>query len=87
MVEEIRKNLGLGPRPADPDVCHHWDYTTLKDAPPLHPDAKKWSSTIYRGLVPAKNIVRRDFAINGAVVRPSSLSESVLRAAVNVDTS
>ncbi|KAI0758131.1 FAD/NAD(P)-binding domain-containing protein [Fomes fomentarius] len=65
--EETRKDLGLGPRPADPDVHHHWDYTTLKDAPPLHPDAKKWSSTIYRGLVPARNIVCRDFAINGAV--------------------
>jgi hypothetical protein len=28
-----------------------------------------WSSSIYRGIVPAKNIHRRDFAINGAVVR------------------
>ncbi|KAJ7784353.1 FAD/NAD-P-binding domain-containing protein [Mycena metata] len=35
--------------------------------PPSHPDSEIWASSIYNGIVPAKNIARRDFAINGAV--------------------
>jgi dimethylaniline monooxygenase (N-oxide forming) len=31
--------------------------------------SKSWASHIYRGVVPAKNLGRRDFALNGAVVR------------------
>ena len=47
-----------------------WDsFLTLKDAPAAHPDGEQWASSIYRGIVPAKNIERRDFAINGSVVR------------------
>jgi dimethylaniline monooxygenase (N-oxide forming) len=41
---------------------------TLKDAPAAHPDSEQWASSIYRAIVPAKNIERHDFAINGAVV-------------------
>ncbi|KAJ7486161.1 FAD/NAD-P-binding domain-containing protein [Mycena galericulata] len=44
------------------------DYKTLLNPPPLHPENTKWSSSIYKGIVPAKNILRRDFAINGAVL-------------------
>jgi hypothetical protein len=44
------------------------DYTTLANPPPAHPENENWSSSIYKGIVPAKNILREDFAINGAVV-------------------
>ena len=27
------------------------------------------ASSVYRGMVPAKNLLNRDFAINGAIVR------------------
>ncbi|KAI9057639.1 FAD/NAD-P-binding domain-containing protein [Trametes sanguinea] len=57
--------LGMGPRPAQPTSTHRWDYTSLFNPPPLHPDARKWSSAIYRGIVPAKNIMRRDLAVSG----------------------
>ncbi|OSC97983.1 FAD/NAD-P-binding domain-containing protein [Trametes coccinea BRFM310] len=66
--ENTIEELGLKPHLAQPNPEHHWDYTTLSDAPPLHPDAKKWSFSLYRGLVPAKNIHRRDFAVNGACI-------------------
>ncbi|KAI0355439.1 FAD/NAD-P-binding domain-containing protein [Trametes cingulata] len=62
------EELGLTPRQVETNTAYQWDYTTLADAPPLHPDAKKWSCSIYRGLVPATNIARRDFAINGACI-------------------
>lgn len=45
-----------------------WPYTSLADPPPADPENEAWSSSIYRGIIPAKNINRRDFAINGAVV-------------------
>ena len=50
-------------------VMDTWNYASLACPPPSHPDNEQWASSIYRGLVPAKNIGRRDFAINGAVVR------------------
>nr|VWO99039.1 14-alpha sterol demethylase Cyp51A (EC [Ganoderma boninense] len=65
------EELGLAPRPAKEPAVNEWKYTTLADAPPLHPDAKTWSSGLYRGIVPAKHIGRRDFAVNGAVVSPN----------------
>ena len=77
--EETIDELGLNPQPADPQGDrYHWTYTTLQNPPPL--EAKLWSSTIYRGIVPAKNIHRRDFAVNGAVVRlhPPTLSSLTL---------
>ncbi|KAJ6569445.1 FAD/NAD-P-binding domain-containing protein [Mycena capillaripes] len=43
-------------------------YKTLSNPPPLHPENTKWSSSIYKGIVPANNLLRRDFAINGAVL-------------------
>ncbi|KAG5354248.1 hypothetical protein C0989_003761 [Termitomyces sp. Mn162] len=72
--------LGIGRHAPFNDV-HIWDYTSLTDPPMSHPNSEQWSSSIYRGLVPANNINKRDFAINGAVVGhdylpfiPSSLS-------------
>ncbi|KAI0650868.1 hypothetical protein C8Q79DRAFT_1007092 [Trametes meyenii] len=63
--EKDLNELGLGPQPAALNTEHHWDYTTLLDPPPTHPDTTRWSSGIYRGLVPAKNITRRDLAVFG----------------------
>ncbi|KAI0371492.1 FAD/NAD(P)-binding domain-containing protein [Pilatotrama ljubarskyi] len=58
--------LGLDPQPASPETsAYKWEYTTLSDPPATHPDTKRWSSGLYRGLVPAKNITRRDLAVNG----------------------
>ena len=69
-IDETLEALGLAPLPVDDDVLvHKWDYTTLRDAPPLHPDAAQWYMPIYRGIVPAKLIASRDFALNGVVVR------------------
>ena len=47
---------------------HLWDYTSLKNPPRAHAQGDQWCSSIYRGIVPAKSILRRDFAINGAIV-------------------
>ena len=48
-----------------------WNYKSLKYAPPEASGYENWVTSIYRGLVPAKNIERRDFAIAGAFVSPS----------------
>ena len=45
-----------------------WNYTTLQDPPAFNPQNKLWVTSIYRGLIPAKNIEQRDFAIAGALV-------------------
>ncbi|KAI0329615.1 FAD/NAD-P-binding domain-containing protein [Cubamyces sp. BRFM 1775] len=70
--EKTIEELGLNPHPANNDAEHRWNYTTLSDAPPLHPNAKAWSSSVYRGLVPAKSIANRDLAVNGACVSPNN---------------
>ena len=71
--------LGLGchaPHPAS--NYYKWDYPTLDyHTPPLHPASKLTTAAIYRGIVPAKNILRRNFAINGAIVSKQPL---ILRA-------
>ncbi|KAI8989847.1 FAD/NAD(P)-binding domain-containing protein [Trametes punicea] len=69
---QCMEELGLTPHPAEQQTKHQWNYTTLSPSPPLHPEAKKWSSSLFRGLVPAKNIARRDFAVNGATVSPNN---------------
>ena len=56
-----------------------WDsFMTLKDAPAAHPDSEQWASSIYRAIVPAKNIERHDFAINGAMVCAQAVNPSNL---------
>ncbi|KAI0658608.1 FAD/NAD-P-binding domain-containing protein [Cubamyces menziesii] len=70
--EKTIDELGLNPHPAQNDTEHRWDYTTLSDPPALRPETKAWSSSIYRGLVPAKSIDNRDFAVNGACVSPNN---------------
>ncbi|KZS89482.1 FAD/NAD(P)-binding domain-containing protein [Sistotremastrum niveocremeum HHB9708] len=50
-----------------PDSFEKWDYETLKNPPAARPKNEQWALSIYRGLVPAKSILRHDLAINGAV--------------------
>lgn len=66
-ARETAKELGIGRHPPLADAEEHvWDYTSFRDPPAPHPSSEEWVSSIYRGIVPARNITRRDFAINGA---------------------
>lgn len=72
-IEKTAADIGLGRHaPLTPlkGVEDAWHYKTLANPPSVHPDnaAGKWVTSVYRGLVPAKNIMRRDFAIGGAMV-------------------
>ncbi|KAK0211814.1 FAD/NAD-P-binding domain-containing protein [Armillaria fumosa] len=64
--EHTRIELGIQRHAPDPHVKGEWDYASLANPPYAHPESEQWASSIYRGIVPAKNILRRDFAINGA---------------------
>ena len=66
--EETAKAAGLDRYKLPPNRGYEdeWPYTTLECPPKTRPAQE--SSSIYRGLVPAKNIMRRDLAVNGAVV-------------------
>lgn len=67
--QATRDDLGLGnhaPMDRAEFQNYEWNYTTLQNPPPAHPATEQWGSTLYRGLVPAKNILQRDFAVNGA---------------------
>lgn len=46
------------------------NYYSLANPPARRPgpESDQWAASIYNGIVPAKNIARRDFAVNGAVV-------------------
>ena len=53
-----------------------WGYASLArpQGAPRSDAHADWAASIYRGIVPAANILGRDFAVNGALVRgfPSS---------------
>ena len=68
-TDETIEYLGLSQRPPDyePRTKDHWDYTSFRETPTNLENAP-WAASVYRGLVPAKNILNRDFAINGATV-------------------
>lgn len=61
------EQVGLGRHPPGSKTKHRWDYASLAE-PPAIPEERPWASSIYRGLIPAKNILNRDFAVNGAMV-------------------
>jgi hypothetical protein len=61
------EELGLSRHPPGSRTDYRWDYASLAN-PPIIPGDAPWATSIYRGLVPAKNILNRDFAVNGAVV-------------------
>ncbi|TCD66639.1 hypothetical protein EIP91_001106 [Steccherinum ochraceum] len=62
--DETRADLGLDPVPVPP-VDDLFNYPTLSHPPPLYTTAVPQRVPLYRGLVPAKNILNRDFAMNG----------------------
>lgn len=64
--ERTKKELGIQRHAPDQHVNDEWNYASLANPPPAHPENEQWASSIYRGIVPARNILRRDFAINGA---------------------
>jgi hypothetical protein len=66
-VDISMEQLGLGRHRPDPKTTHRWDYASLTN-PPVIPGETPWSTSIYRGLVPAKNVLNHDFAVNGAMV-------------------
>jgi len=65
--EVTMEQVGLGRHPPDPRMKYPWDYNYASlGKPPVIPGKIPWAASIYRGLVPAKNILNRDFAVNGA---------------------
>ncbi|KAF8266471.1 FAD/NAD-P-binding domain-containing protein [Lactarius quietus] len=69
--DETIEYLGLAQRPPEyePKTKARWDYTSFANPPAanlLENTSTPWPASIYRALVPAKNIMNRDFAINGA---------------------
>lgn len=71
-AEQTAAGLGINEHPPDPSLVKtedEWNnYVSLSNPPAAHPSSEQWASSIYRGIVPAKNLFNRDFAINGAVV-------------------
>ena len=72
-AEAAMEELGLSSHaPHSASNYYRWDYPTLDyHTPPSNPANKVATATIYRGIVPAKNILRRNFALNGAIVSNS----------------
>lgn len=68
-IARTLEELGLAPQPVTDANAYEWNYASLRNPPPLHPDAARWFLPIHRGIVPAKLIAAHDFALNGAVVR------------------
>jgi dimethylaniline monooxygenase (N-oxide forming) len=64
MVNEI----GISKHPPSSKASNIWDYPSLFGAPEAHPQNEQSVTSIYRGIVQAKNILRRDFAVAGALV-------------------
>ncbi|KAF9034318.1 hypothetical protein BJ165DRAFT_1512908 [Panaeolus papilionaceus] len=64
---EMAKELGIGRHEPLTKVNPKWNYKSFKDPPKTDPEHDKWVTSIYRGVVPAKNILHRDFAIAGAL--------------------
>jgi dimethylaniline monooxygenase (N-oxide forming) len=67
--EKTIKELGIGRYLPSQDVVEWKHYKMLASSPAAHPQRDQWTLSIYRGLVPVKNITERDFAIKGALVR------------------
>ncbi|KAF8877624.1 hypothetical protein BD779DRAFT_1242468 [Infundibulicybe gibba] len=62
-ARELRINRHLLGR----KISNVWNSTTLRNPPPGHPNQIEQSSSIYRGIVPVKNICWRNFVINGGI--------------------
>lgn len=70
--EGAMEDIGLGRRATHTSVSGgEWAYTTLPDLHTPSSSSKQGvqAPSLYRGIVPAKNILRRNLAVNGAIVR------------------
>ncbi|KAF7346579.1 FAD /NAD-P-binding domain-containingprotein [Mycena sanguinolenta] len=66
--EDTAERLGINRHPPGLLSSLDWEnYLSLANPPSSRPESDQWASSIYNGIVPAKNIAHRDFAINGAV--------------------
>ena len=65
---EMAEEIGIAKHAPKTNVKMKWNYESLKYRPPEAPEYGNWVTSIYRGIVPAKNIEKRDFAIAGAFV-------------------
>ncbi|KAF8529707.1 FAD/NAD-P-binding domain-containing protein [Hysterangium stoloniferum] len=65
--EKTSDEIGLGRRLRSQGTVSEWNYHSLQNPPCSQRGGEQWASSIYRGIVPAKNIDQRDFAINGGV--------------------
>lgn len=79
LTGQTASELGIGRHLPTTDVVNSqdlWNYKTLSDPPPTHQGHQKgqFVTSIYRGLIPGKNLNNRDFAIAGAIVSPTSLT-------------
>ena len=72
ILAEVAAELGINRHAAQTKVIKTWAYKTLQDPPPSAPENEKWVTSIYRGLVPGKNIDKRDFAIAGSLVNTAT---------------
>lgn len=61
--------LGLSRHPPLPltTEASAWNYKSMADPPPAQPPARQQAASMYKAVVPAKNIESRDFAVNGSV--------------------
>jgi len=64
----MAQEVGIDRHMSGKKVKPTWNYKTLEDGPVLKAENDGWVTSIYRGIIPAKNIERRDFAIAGATV-------------------
>jgi hypothetical protein len=75
LIDHTAEELGIKRHVLPPSILARDEWASYCSWPPRSPkgsDAKPaMASPIYRGIVPAKNILNRDFAINGAIVRIS----------------
>ena len=67
-LEKTAEEIGMNKHAPIRGINYSWDYHSLRGAPQIDPENAKWVTSIYRGIVPAKNILRRDFAIAGSLV-------------------
>ncbi|KAL0575359.1 hypothetical protein V5O48_006610 [Marasmius crinis-equi] len=69
--DQTAKDIGICRHPPNANDFNEpeeeWPWRSLVNPPSSRCDSDLWSSSIYQGIVPAKNILKRDFAINGAV--------------------
>ena len=74
--EQAIEEFGIGGQPPSQHVDEWKDYETLASPQAAHSQRDQWLSSIYRGLVPAENITKRDFAINGAFISSISVTKA-----------